>query len=110
VIAVTAVNDQDVKASFSNYGAKIDVSAPGVNIYGPYGDGQFAWWSGTSQATPMISGAASLILSIDPTLTVPHVKNTLKNNADNINNLNPDYVGQLGGGRVNLFSSVTSIN
>ena len=109
VIGVSALDDQDFKASFSNYGADIDISAPGVNIYGPYGDGQFAWWSGTSQATPMISGAAALLLEVDPTLAAPSVRNILKNHADDIDALNPDYAGQLGGGRINLLSSVTVV-
>ena len=106
-LAVAAVDNQDVRASFSNYGTEVDISAPGVNIYSTYGDGEFAWWSGTSQATPMIAGGAALLLSADPTLTAIQVGTKLTTGADNIDAQNPTYIGKLGSGRVNMLTSMT---
>jgi subtilisin family serine protease len=107
--AVAAVDENDVKASFSNYSSDVKVSAPGVDIYSAYGEGVFAWWSGTSQAAPMVSGGAALLLSADPSLTAFQVKNKLKNKADNIDAENPDYIGELGGGRLNLDQAVDAV-
>ncbi len=108
-IAVAAVDDQDTRAPFSNYGSEVDISAPGVNIYSAYGDGEFAWWSGTSQATPMIAGGAALVLSADQTLTASQIESKLITGVDDIDALNPGYAGKLGSGRVNMLTSMTVV-
>ena len=59
-------------ASFSNYGPKIDIAAPGVNIYSTYKGSSYAYASGTSMATPHVTGAACTVTR-HPTLThLPH--------------------------------------
>lgn len=64
VWAVAATDAQDRKADFSNYGAFVDVCAPGVSIYSAYPGGRYAWWSGTSFSAPFVSGTVALVLSI----------------------------------------------
>ncbi len=105
-VAVAAVDNNDIKALFSNYDSKVTVSAPGVEIYSTYGEGQFAWWSGTSQATPMIAGEAALILSAKHALLPSELSSVISQSADNIDGLNPEYVNMLGGGRANLLAAV----
>ena len=61
VIAVTAVDDTGQLTSFANYGSWVDIAAPGHAIYSSYPIGGFAYWSGTSMATPFVSGAAALL-------------------------------------------------
>jgi subtilisin family serine protease len=53
----------DSFACFSNYGADVDLMAPGVNILSTYKNGGYAIYSGTSQASPHVAGAAALYIS-----------------------------------------------
>lgn len=60
-IAVAAVDQTFGRAGFSNFGQEVDVAAPGVDILSTYMNGQYAKLSGTSMATPMVSGVVALI-------------------------------------------------
>ena len=116
VIGVAATDKNDKKAQFSNYGTKcVDVSAPGVDIwstvaYNPglpeFTEYYSGGWSGSSLAAPIVAGTAALIKSLNPNLGVPEIRNLLTVNADNIDNLNPDYAGKLGKGRLNIGRTV----
>ena len=69
VIAVAATTDSDILASFSNYGrSSVDLASPGVRIYSTYPGNSFGISSGTSMATPFVSGLAGLILVEKPAM------------------------------------------
>ncbi len=105
VITVAATDVNDVKASFSNYGSIVDISAPGVSVLSSTG-GSYAAWSGTSMACPHVSGVAAVILSQDPTLTNAEVDQRIKDTADDIYSQNPSWTGRLGAGRVNVYKAI----
>lgn len=63
IISVAAVDNNGVLASFSNYGDKVHVVAPGVSIYSSLPEESYDYKSGTSMAAPFVTGVAALIKS-----------------------------------------------
>lgn len=102
-IAVAAVDNTDALAGFSNYGASsVNLGAPGVNILSTYPGNQYAWFNGTSMATPHVSGAAALVLSVC-NLNTAALKANLLANVVAIPSLN----GKTNtGGRLNVNNSI----
>jgi thermitase len=108
-IAVTSVNARDKKSSFANYGNWIGVAAPGENIYSTFPIDGYAWWSGTSMATPFVAGQAALLRSANPQLTLDEVGLLIGGTAVSLDRKNPAFRGQLGEGRIDLFASLESL-
>ncbi|PIS11743.1 MAG: subtilase [Bdellovibrio sp. CG10_big_fil_rev_8_21_14_0_10_47_8] len=78
VLAVAAIDNKGQLAAFSNYGKKsVHVAAPGVNVWSSVLNGKYASLSGTSMATPHVSGVAALLASADPSLTNLQLKERL---------------------------------
>ncbi len=75
VITVGAVGSNNQRASFSNYGPEMDVVAPGVNIMSSYkgNAASYTSLSGTSMATPFVSGVAALVRAANPNLASAEV-------------------------------------
>lgn len=99
VVAVAATDRNDAMASFSNYGTtSVDLAAPGAGIYSTLPKGTYGSYSGTSMATPHVSGAAALIKSKDSTLDDAGIKTRLLDSVDKKPNLAGKMVSE---GRLN---------
>ncbi len=126
VLGVAAVDEQDIKASFSSYNHDLTIAAPGANtnpdqpdpqhsIIGALPGGSYAMSEGTSFSTAMVSGGAALIRAQHPewpTDNVPdseisdQIEEILEATIVNIDDLNAGFAGQLGAGRMDLAAAV----
>jgi len=116
VYGVTAVDQNDRRASFANYGAGcVDISAPGTRIVStqvheprqagfdqPYG----GYFNGTSVAASVVSGSVALIWALDRNLTPRQIQNILLESSFPIDDLNPGLFGKLGRGRIDAARAV----
>jgi hypothetical protein len=108
-----------VRASFSQYNDQVELAAPGVAVLSTVPGNLYEAWSGTSMATPHVSGVAALVWSSDTSLTNAEVRNALQASAHDLGATGKDnYYGYglvqakdaldlLGGGGGNTAPSVT---
>lgn len=107
-ITVSANDQSGQKAGFSNWGSKLDVSAPGVNILSLNASGaDYAIHSGTSMAAPHASGVAALVLSLHPNYTVEQVRQVLRRTATDLGAVGQD--SYFGYGEVNAARAVLAL-
>ena len=81
VISVGALTKKKLRADFSSIGENLDLMAPGEYVYTTFGKGYFVAFSGTSIATPHVTGTAALMLSVNQSLTQSQIKKILKKSA-----------------------------
>ena len=114
-ISVAATNINDRKAFYSNYGDDVDISAPGgeMNMIPTLGilsldeNDNYVWLQGTSMACPHVTGVAALIVSAFPyKFTAEHVREILLLSSDNIDDINSEFIGKLGAGRLNAGNAL----
>ncbi|AOV08765.1 S8 family serine peptidase [Sporosarcina ureilytica] len=82
VIVVSATDQHDRIARFSNTGATVDLSAPGVDIISSIPSGRYASMNGTSMAAPYVSGIAAMLKLDDPTRSIQEIERLLKKYVD----------------------------
>ncbi|MGE5429534.1 MAG: S8 family serine peptidase [Syntrophomonadaceae bacterium] len=101
IISVAATDMNDNLAAFSNYGkTSVDLAAPGVNIFSCTPNGNYQTLSGTSMATPFVTGAVVLIKSVFPEKNNLEIISKLLSSVDAKVSLSGKTVT---GGRLNLF-------
>ncbi len=93
-ITVSAIDQNDMLSYFSSYGPEVDLAAPGSDIYSTYKDTDYEYLSGTSMATPHVTGIAALVCAteIDPSYDINtnsiwdpnEVKNKLQDTAESL--------------------------
>lgn len=121
-IAVGATNPDDTRTapffwsntSGSNYGSHIDLVAPGNYMYGlSYNNDWWygSYWGGTSQASPLVAGVVSLLLSQNPSLTFDEIRLILADSADDqVGDASEDVAGfdiYHGHGRLNAYRALS---
>jgi thermitase len=104
-VAATDINNNLLRSS--NWGkSKVDVAAPGENIFSTLPGGRYGYMSGTSQATAFVSGMAALLLSKNPKLTPVELKALISQSVDKL----PQLAGKVAtNGRVNAYSALLAL-
>lgn len=112
VISVGATDQNDAKASFSNYGSTVDLMAPGVGVYStlPENNNTYGNYSGTSMASPMVAGLAGLVKSHFPSMSAAQIRQRLIQGCEDISTQNPGLNGQIGAGRINAFRTLGNVS
>ncbi len=120
-MSVAATNHNDQRSPYSTFGPWVDISAPGGETPGNNVGGVlstvtgsgYAFYQGTSMACPHVSGVAALILSYAPDtllLTNTDIFDILVTTTDNHYDVNPDFIGQLGSGRLNALRALQEVD
>jgi thermitase len=105
-LAVSGTTDSDQLAVWSNYGAFVDVSAPGNSIITTFMDGTYYYVSGTSFAAPVTAGVIALIFGANPSLSASQAQNVLLSSAGDLGATGWD--ASFGYGRVNAYKAVSA--
>ncbi|MBS1706712.1 MAG: peptidase S8 [Armatimonadetes bacterium] len=100
VVSVAACDQNDQRASFSNYGSWVSCAAPGTNILSTWPGNRYVRASGTSMAAPVVSGIAALAWSAMPGATVDQIRSRILDTAVSVN-------GYVASGRADAFAAVT---
>jgi thermitase len=108
IVSVAATDIDNKLLNSSNWGKqKVDLAAPGENIYSTLPNGKYGYMSGTSQATAFVSGVAALLLSKNPNLKPTQLKEILRRSVDRVPGLK-ERVGS--GGRLNAYKALLALS
>lgn len=117
VIAVGATNSNNTLASFSNYGANLDLVAPGSGLCSTVWTNaaqtglNACGLNGTSFSSPLVTGAAALLLSQNPTLTPAQVSAALTGGATKLAPMNnANFTNLYGYGLLNTFAALNDVS
>lgn len=108
VLSVASTDQNDNRASFTNFGPTVDICAPGVSIYTTAYNNGYGSPGGTSLSTPIVAGAGALVWAQHPEFTAEQVAEQLRVSADaSIYTKNAAYINQLGKGRLDIMQALT---
>lgn len=107
VISVIATNENKQKSSFSNYGSKKDISAPGENILSTVPGGAYVYLNGTSMASPFVAGVIAMMKEIEYSLDPDEMEAIIKNTAYDIGDKGWDE--ETAYGRIDPYNAILSV-
>ena len=105
VVSVAATDQNDARADFSNANSDVEIAAPGVDIESTWNDGGYNTISGTSMATPHVSGVTAIIRARYPSSTAAQIVAKLDGAVDDLGPAGRD--ASFGFGRVDLVQAAT---
>jgi subtilisin family serine protease len=109
VVGVGSVETSNAIASYSNYGYNMDVLATGSGILSTTYDASLTTKSGTSMATPVVSGLAALLKSIHPDWTAERIGQQIRTTATPVEDSNAErFTHKLGRGKVDAFEALNT--
>jgi serine protease len=109
VYSVAAIDQNDRKADFSNYGRNVDMAAPGVDMVTTSTDDSYYFSArGTSFSSPAAAGVVALVKASFPAYNGIQAAEQVRVTADNIDAKNPGFEGQFGRGLINAFQALTT--
>jgi subtilisin family serine protease len=103
-LAVAATTNKDLRWVNSNPGPQVDVSAPGADVWSLIGSSSYGAKSGTSMATPHVSGLAALIWTLNPNLAAAEVREIIETTVDDVEA--PGFDDLTGLGRINVHTAL----
>lgn len=103
MLLVGATDSADAKASWSNYGVPVDFFAPGVSIYTTRNGGVYGSVSGTSFASPISAGLATLVYGINPSFSPAEVESIIMSTCVDLGAVGDDSV--YGAGRIDAAAA-----
>ena len=113
VFSVTSIGENDNHErnagdpnSTHQHNASVDLSAPGYYVPITAAPGWYYNGSGTSYASPIVSGTVSLMVAVSPCISNSEIESILKSSSNFIDDINPSYSGLIGSGRLNAAAAV----
>jgi thermitase len=104
VVGVSGTDENDQRATFTNYGDYVAVSAPAVSILVGTRGGAYQRWSGTGLATPQVAGLAGLLRAYHPPLNAAQLRRVIEAGAIDLGD--PGWDPYFGHGRIHVCRSL----
>lgn len=102
VVVVAGLDSTNRLANWSNFGTTVDIAAPGASIYSTLPGNRYGYLSGTSMATPFVTGALALVRDLNPNWSASQVIQQVVSTADKLSTIT-----KIPGGRLNLGQALT---
>jgi hypothetical protein len=114
VFAVSSIGENDSHdnpngGTTHQHNSSVDIMAPGYDLPISAAPGWYLYGSGTSYASPIVAGTVGLMISVNPDITNEEIETILAQTAWNIDEVNPQYVGKMGSGRLSAGNAVAQV-
>ena len=108
-VGATTKDHPPYRAHWSNYGKRVNVFAPGIDILATTASDGYVEKSGTSMSTTLVAGVAALVKTGFPGMGPDALREHIRLTSESIDSYNPQLAGQLGNGLVNALAAVQEL-